>query len=131
MRRFIYGDCKVADEMSRIVLIFIALLSCFDSICESAKKTVVGKLSSTQKQVEAIYSRVAPCLELTPTLNHQLLSYNADLESHWKEILLVTDQYRHLPPHNGSYYAGTIAGTQIRRDNAIVKTSGIDSCDSR
>ena len=99
--------------MSRIFLLVIALLFGFDDICEGGKKTAIGKLSSTQKQVEAIYRRVAPCLELTPTLNHQLLSYNTDLESHWKEILLVTGQYRNLPPHNGSYYAGTIVGTQI------------------
>lgn len=99
--------------MSPTSLFVFALLLGFDSISDGKKNTAAGKLSSIQKQVEAIYRRVAPCLELTPTLNNQLLSYNSDLETHWKEILSVTSQYRNLPPHNGSYYAGTRAGTQI------------------
>lgn len=111
--------------MSPIRLCFLALSHSLPFFCAGKKKTATGQIQSIQKRVEAIYARVVPCLELTPTLNNQILSFDTDLESHWKEILLVTGQYRHLPPHNGSYYAGTIAAKHICPENALIKLFGI------
>lgn len=66
-----------------------------------------------QQRVENTYGKVIPCMKLGPTLNHQQLSFDADLESHYKDVLKVTAQFRGLPPHNGSYYGGMTLNLEI------------------
>ena len=100
-----------------IPLIVVALLMLpHRSRCTEKKKRGAEKTIPFQKRVENTYDKVVSCLQLGPTLNHQRLSFDADLESHYNDILRVTAQFRGLPAHNGSYYAGMTSIVDGQRD---------------
>ena len=89
------------------LLLLMSLTLLHQSRCTEKKKSATEKMMTFQQRVENAYAKVIPCLKLSATLNHQQLSFDADLESHYKDVLKVTAQFRGLPPHNGSYYGGT------------------------
>lgn len=72
----------------------------------SLAKKSASEILKFKKKVEAVYKRVAPCLQLSKTLNIQQPVYIDDFEDHYREVIAVTAQFRGLPPHNGSYYPG-------------------------
>lgn len=85
--------------------LFALLLVLFLSRFSVGKKSA-SEILKFKKKVEKVYKRVAPCLQLSETLNNQQPVYIDDLEDHYREVLAVTAQFRGLPPHNGSYYPG-------------------------
>jgi hypothetical protein len=96
-----------SNMMYIYLLLFMSLTLLHRSRCAEKKKSATQKMMTFQQRVENAYQKVIPCLKLSPTLNYQQLSFDADLENHYKDVLKVTAQFRGLPPHNGSYYGGT------------------------
>ena len=93
-------------------LLLVLLLSRY-----SLGKKSAAEILKFKKKVEAVYKRVAPCLQLSETLNVLQPVYIDDLEDHYREVLAVTAQFRGLPPHNGSYYPGAHICRPERNDN--------------
>jgi hypothetical protein len=91
------------------LLLFMSLTLLSRSRCAEKKKNAIQKMMTFQQRVENTYEKVIPCLKLSPTLNYQQLSFDTELENHYKDVLKVTAQFRGLPPHNGSYYGGMTA----------------------
>ena len=98
--------------MCRVKLVLFAILMLFSrsrsGLIESKKERAENLF---KKKVEAVYEKVASCLQLTSTFTSQQMAYSNDLEDHYGKVLAITGQYRGLKPHTGSgnYQGETIS----------------------